>query len=191
MNLLGKMLRVITVLCVASICLFACSKEGGGTNGIKGWYFEGVAPLFTDYSFPTGREDVVYFSDDGAWSPYHVWVPSCYEGDGIHLIQLPLPIDPEFIQIIDGQSLVHYHGLVYKYGAPGASGRKLLYQFNNTNYGKMAVYEGYSTFYNYTREGNNIIIRQGDEKQIFTMFDGALMMDGGGQWTKYNPDVVY
>ncbi len=195
MILSGKTPRIIAV-CLIAIFMMACNKDGGGgggktTNSSVGWYFKGGAPLFTEYTFPEAREDVVLFLDDGAWSPYHVWVPWCYEGEGVHLIQLPLPVEPEFIQIVDGQSLIHYTGLVYKYGASGAAGRKLLYKFNNKNHGKMAVYEGYSTYHTYTREGNNIIIKYEGEKQIITVTDGALWVDGGGKWTKYDPNTEY
>lgn len=189
MVMFGRLPRFIIALCVTTLFTAGCNKDGGKAS--EEWYFEGNAPLFTEDRFPTGREDVVYFSDDGQWSPYHVWVSSCYEGDGMHIIQLPLPIEPEFIQIVDEQSLIHYYGLIYRYGAPGAQGRKLLYQFNNKNYGKMAVYEGSSSYHVYTREGKNIVIRQGDQKQIFTVVDGALMMDGGGRWTKYDPNTVF
>lgn len=191
MNLFRQLPRIILAVCATALVFVGCDKIGDKTNGAAGWYFEGNAPLFPTESFVPMGEDYVLFSDDGEWNPYHVWVPSCYEGDGIHLIQHPLPVNPEFIQIVDDNSLIYYHGLVYKYGAPGASGRKLLYQFNNKYHGKMAVYEGYSTYFVYTRDGNNITVTYGDEKQIFTIVDGALMMNGGGKWTKYNPDTVY
>lgn len=95
----------------------------------------------------------------------------------------------EFIHIENDNTLAYYYSGLRKYGS---SNLQLLYQFNaGSNIGKLAYYGSSPEYYVYKKEGNTIVITKGDDKETFIITDGALLQNGGGKWTKYDPSKVY
>ena len=189
---------MLIVLCgmMVTMTFTACGGDDGddGSNGsgLTGWYYEGTPP-YKDNFFERASDYVVFY-DDGRWWPRHVWLPSCYEDEKNGYIHMVMEYTGEdgydFIHILDGNSLMYYTGVPYQYGASGTAGLDCLYKLNTDSYGIIGYYGG-GTYYVYTREGNNIVITQGNEKVIFTITSDGLLQSGGGKWTKYNPSTVY
>ena len=194
-----SILSMLLFMLMALPMMVACGSDGDGSGGSGGpgsWYIEGSTLI-------TGAEtqkdiaswegpDYVSFYDDGMYCPHHVFVPGYCDANP-SLIHLTMQFSPEtesFIHIIDGQSLYYYSGVLYKQDSQGTKNYELLYQVDGGSYGKLGYY-GNGTYYVYTREGNNIVIQQGNEKAIFTITGDGLLQSGGGKWTKYDPNKVY
>ena len=172
----------------------SCDKEGKDSSGITGWYFEGNSPVIWSDFQPINRPDMVEFTDGGQWYPYHIWVDYCYEAEKeglFHLVQTGSPKCSEFIHIVNDNVLEYYYGYAYKFGASGTVGQKLLYKFNNKDWGMMGFYAFSPINFVYTRDGDNIVITYDDEKTVFAITDDGLIQNGAGKWTKYDIDKVY
>lgn len=187
---------ICAVVCgmMVSAAFVSCDKEGKDGSGITGWYFEGSSPVYRDDFKPLNMPDMEEFTDDGQWYPTHHWTDYCYEIQQqgfFHIIQTGSPKHCNFIHIVDGNLLESYVGSAYKYGASGTRGQTMLYKFNNQDWGMMGFYSYSPTYFTYTRNGNNITIKYGDEETVFVVTDDGLVQSGSGKWTKYDINKTY
>lgn len=199
-SILSKLLFMLMALPM----MVACGSDGdgggsgtGGSSGPAGWYINrstlvNSADIQQRIKSWDDMTDYEAFYDDGSYWPHHVFVSGyCDDPDYVHLTMHYTGSDEEsFIHIIDGQSLYYYSGFLCKQGSQAAKNYDLLYQVNGGSYGKLGYY-GNGTYFVYTRDGNNIVIQQGEEKAIFTITGDGLLQNGGGKWTKYDHNKVY
>ncbi len=187
---------ICAVVCgmMVSAAFVSCDKEGKDGSGITGWYFEGSSPVYREDFKPINAPDMEEFTDDGQWYPTHHWTDYCYEIQQqgfFHIIQTGSPKYWNFIHIVDGNLLEYYEGSAYKYGASGTRGKTMLYKFKNQDWGMMGFYSYSPTYFTYTRKGNNITIKYGDEETVFVVTDDGLVQSGSGKWTKYDINQTY
>lgn len=195
-SILSKLLFMLMALPM----MVACGSDGdgdgsGGSGGPGSWYIEGStlvtgAEIQQEIASYCEQPDHEAFYDDGSYGLHHVWIPGYCDQISPHLTMDINPYPESIIHIIDGQSLYYYSAYLYKQGSQGTKNYELLYQVDGGSYGKLGYY-GNGTYYVYTREGNNIVIQQGNEKAIFTITGDGLLQSGGGKWTKYDHNKVY
>lgn len=196
---------MFTIVMAASV-FTACGGDsdddnGSGTgNGLTGWYINRPS-LYTSNDF---TEDVtsastaaILFHDNGLYWPDWSSIPTGNPDGSINLRMEYHGPDVDFIRIADSNTLYYYENpSIYKQGTSGSASYELLYQVDGGSYGKLGFY-GTPVRYNYTRNGNEIILSQGNERASFTITSGGLENEDWAEpirtkyWTKYNPNTVY
>lgn len=176
---------------VMSLSFVSCGDDDGDSdNGLVGWY---CRKLKTAKDFTNDNESAnepwfhLYQYDDYFYSP---WAEAHGDGEYIEAPSYSMnDYNNEFIHIENDNTLAYYYSGLRKYGSSDA---QLLYQFNaGSNIGMLAYYGSSPEYYVYKKEGNTIVITKDDEKETFIITDGALLQNGGGKWTKYDPSKVY
>lgn len=176
----------------------ACSEgsdgdNGGGNNGGDTWY---VRNLIT--SFPVTSAGYGYYKDyvlahiddlfryDGRYDGHSINVPNgqSFVGPATYKDEINV------IHITDDNTIEEYDGYLYKYGASGASGMKLLYRVSSISLGEVAFYASSPHYYTYSRDGNLITFYLDNTKYTGTITSDGLVIDGE-KWTKFKLGHTY
>lgn len=202
-NLKKRMIWMLMVVMVMTASVFtSCGSDSDDSNdsGVTGWYINRSA-IYTSSDFSTdvshASSAATLFHDNGLYWPDWSNVPTGNPDGTINLRMEYYGPEIDFIHIVDGNTLYYYENPnIYMQGSSGSSGLELLYQVNGGSYGKLGFY-GNPVRYNYTREGNNIVISQGSERVSFAITSSGLKNNDSAEpiltvyWTKYNPNTVY
>lgn len=154
------------------------------------WYMsEDFTSAWWKEKFNNYKSSDSYFSGD-VFKPTSI----VYSLDGSPLTtQGAGPFYSDFIHLT-GNTMVYYsNACLVKYGSSSA---ELLFQIDaGEPIGKLACYGSSPIYFHYEREGSKIVvdyIENGEQlKQIFTVVSDGLLENGGGKWTKYNPQTMY
>lgn len=197
-------LMMLLAIMLTAITFTACgsdddSESGGNGSGVNGYYISGN--LYTNADF---RNDVVweYMRYDKEQSEF--WGNSAptytlFDSNGMFS---PVSSEGELFWLrnrievirVDANFFYSYSGVnIYKLGASGTIGMELLYKFDAGEYGILGFYGFPDDIYAYTREGNKIIVDVGDGKNTntFVITGNGISLNGGGSYTKYNPNTTY
>jgi hypothetical protein len=188
-----KTLRHFLFMGIAFLSLFVvtgCNKDdegGGDAKGLKGWYANskdingGICEWMDDLA-RIERDAAQLFGG----TPQGLEVNSRGEvyvaGD---------KFDDTYIvyNIENSNTIVKYFGHVLQYGASAASGETLLFKFNNSTLGTLALYGYTFRYYTYSTSDNKI---WSDEPEIFTITSNGLIPDGSSiRYIKYDQDKTY
>lgn len=195
---------MLLAIMLTAITFTACgsdddSESGGNGSGVNGYYISGN--LYTNADF---RNDVVweYMRYDKEQSEF--WGNSAptytlFDSNGMFS---PVSSEGELFWLrnrievirVDANFFYSYSGVnIYKLGASGTTGMELLYKFDAGEYGILGFYGYNDDIYTYTREGNKLIVDVGDGKNTntFVITGNGLSLNGGGSYTKYNPNTTY
>ena len=94
-----------------------------------------------------------------------------------------------FVRVVDNSTIQRFTGNLCLEGASYGEGKILAYKlYAGPIFGNMAYY-GTGTYYTYVKQGNKIIVTNGD---IYTIVDGGLIKDGTSEkLSKYDPSKRY
>lgn len=204
----GYLRNMLVFAAVAIIGLgFASCKDdedapgtGGGTgSGLVGWYTDlSIVPKQSDFNeineaiynhelLRTYGENVKYYatrdlfiSSDGSFGT---------SGRELGRLEGSIRSDNNFVRVVDNSTIQRFGGWLCLEGASWGEGQILAYKlYAGPIFGNMAYY-GSGAYYTYVKQGNKIIVTNGD---IYTIVDGGLIKDGTSQkLSKYDPSKRY
>lgn len=169
---------------------------GGGTgSGLVGWYTD-LSEVPNSYSFSIHNSQIATQLSLG--SGYGLSRESFFDDEGCFGdIVLPdrFRIKSKFIyvvRIVDNSMIQSMTGLLCEDGADYGKKKDMVPVYKlyaGSNLGNLIYYARQPAYYTYVKQGNKIIVTNGD---IYTIVDGGLIKDGStGTLSKYDPSKIY
>ncbi len=199
-----KHLLKFTTIYLIILSLYSCdSLEGGGNNGLKGWYvtdfkvptesnFAKINKALdnndlvyrkTYYNYPTVEiyaQDLDFFGDNGGFSTYFDYLFGTLENEPAGFDFLDFTF--EAIQIIDNNTLyLDYSGYLYNPNLINNNATIFAQTYTGKHLGTLVfatLNDG--NYYTYEKQGNKIIVNKISDSGvlIFTITEDGLILDG-------------
>ena len=167
---------------------------GGGTDsGLVGWYTD-LSEVPNSYSFTSHnwyidhslglgsipRES--FFDDEGCFDD------RVLEADRLRIKSKAIYV----VRIVDNSMIQSMTGLLCDEGADYGKKKDMIPVYKlyaGSDLGNLIYYAQQPAYYTYVKQGNKIIVTNGD---IYTIVDGGLIKDGRtGTLSKYDPSKIY
>lgn len=190
---------VFAAVAIMGFCLASCKDDedapgtGGGTDsGLVGWYTD-LSKVPNSYSFSShdyqiglqsigsGFSRESFFDDEG-----------CFD-DRVLVDRVRIKSKVIYVvRIVDNSMIQSMTGLLCEDGANYGKKKDMVPVYKlyaGRNFGNLIYYAQQPAYYTYVKQGNKIIVTNGD---IYTIVDGGLIKDGWtGTWSKYDPSKIY
>lgn len=191
---------VFAAVAIMGFCLASCKDDedapgtGGGTgSGLVGWYAD-LSEVPNSNSFRTHNWEIgtqslglgipreSFFDDEG-----------CFDDRVLEADRLRIKSDYIYVvRIVDNSMIQSMTGLLCDEGADYGKKKDMVPVYKlyaGSGLGNLIYYAQQPAYYTYVKQGNKIIVTNGD---IYTIVDGGLIKDGRtGTLSKYDPSKIY
>lgn len=192
---------VFAAVAIMGFCLASCKDDedapgtGGGTgSGLVGWYTD-LSKVPNSFSFSSHSYQIVmsqslgsgisresFFNDEGCFDD------RVLEADRVRIKSKVIDV----VRIVDNSMIQKMAGILCEDGADYGKKKDMVPVYKlyaGSNFGNLVYYAQQPAYYTYVKQGNKIIVTNGD---IYTIVDGGLIKDGGtGTLSKYDPSKIY